>query len=146
VTIEVINLEGSSEGALASPPPTQQHLPKTIQSDVVIRASSSSSGPVRLDHLSVTSPDFQSNWHVNRQAKDLSQVYPYNADLMAKVGEVGCFEVGSIMMARCLALMQYHRHTAEEKVGLRDQLAVMKQKFDQVTKAKEGLELEVLSL
>jgi len=86
----------------------------------------------------VTSPGVQSNWHVNQQAKDLSQVYPYDADLMAKVGKVGCFEAGSIMMARCLALMQYHRHTAEEKVGLRDQLAGMEQKVEQVTKAKRA--------
>jgi len=42
--------------------------------------------------------------------------------------------------------MQYHRHMAEEKVRLRDQLASMKQKVDQVTKAKEGLELEILGL
>jgi len=41
-------------------------------------------------------------------------------------------------MARCLALMQYHRHTAEEKVGLRDQLAGMEQKVEQVTKAKRA--------
>jgi len=85
VTSEVINLESSSKGAPASPQPTDQNLPKAIQSDVVIRASFSSSGPVTLDHLSVTSPGVQSNWHVNRQAKDLSQVYPYDADLMAKV-------------------------------------------------------------
>lgn len=122
---EVINLEGSPEGGPVSPPRPGQPQSKVVrlQTDMVTRAPSTSLGPVRLDHLSVTTPGIQSNWHVNRQAKGLSQVYPYNVGLMAKVGEVGCFEADSIMMARCLALMQYHRGIAEEKVSLRARLA-----------------------
>jgi len=65
---------------------------------------------------------------------------------MAKVGEVRCFEAGSIMMARCLALMQYHWRTAEEKVGLCDRLTGLKQKVEQLAKTKESLEQEVLDL
>lgn len=55
----------------------------------------------RLDHLSITYPSVQSNWHVNWQAKDL-----------------GSLEAGSIMLARCLALMQHCRCAADRRSGL----------------------------
>jgi len=55
---------------------------------------------------------------------------------MAKIGEVGCFEAGRVMMARCLAIMQYHRRTTEEIFGLCDQLAELKRKVVELTQAR----------
>jgi len=143
ITPEVINLEGSSEGGAGSLPERATNQPST---DIITRAPITSSGPVRLDHLSVTSLGIQSNWHVNRQAKDLSQVYPYDVDLMAKVGGVGCFEAGSIMLARCLAIMQHHCQVAEGEVGLRDRLVGLERQVEGLSKVKEALERDVFDL
>jgi len=140
---EVINLERSSEGGTGSPPKRVTNQPST---DMVTLAPLTSSGPIRLDHLSVTSPGIQSNWHVNRQAKDLSQVYLYDAELMGKVGGVRCFEAGSIMLARCLAIMQHHRQVAEGEVRLRDRLGSLEQQVEGLSKIKENLEQDVLGL
>jgi len=73
-------------------------------------------------------------------------VYPYDAELMSKVGEVGCFEAGSVMLARCLALMQHHRRAAEVRVDLRGQLGDLEQKIEDLTKSKAELEREVETL
>jgi len=140
---KVINLEGSSEGGVGSPPGQDVGNPQT---NMITRAPPTSSGPVRPNHLSVTTPGVQSNWHVNRQAKDLSQVYPYDVELMAKVGGVGCFEADSIMMARCLTIMQYHRRVVEEEISLHGRLTGLEQQVESLMKTKEILEQAVLDL
>jgi len=156
-TLEIINLDDSSEGAAGSP--TQnveqpQVSPAPASAAMMTQTQLASSGQalrgpgsaVRLDHLSVTYPGVQSNWHVNWQAKDLNCVYPYDAEMMAKVGEVGCLEVGSVMMARCLAIMQYHRRAAEERINLRDRVEDLEQKGDHLTEEKVKLSQEVHGL
>jgi len=79
-------------------------------------------------------------------AKDLTGVYPYDAELMSKVGEMGCFEAGSVMLARCLALMQHHRRAAEVKVDLRGQLGDLERKVEDLTKSKADLEREIKTM
>ena len=64
-------------------------------------------------------PGVQSNRHVARQAKGVSCVYPYDAELMNKVGEVGCLEAGAVMLVRCLSIVQHQRRAAEGRSRLR---------------------------
>jgi len=146
----VINLDGSPDGGLGSPArrgePTFTDMAAHIPSS---SAGQSSRGPgpaIRLDHLSIIYPGVQSNWHVERKAKDLTGVYPYDVELMSKVGEVGCFEAGSVMLVRCLALMQHHRRVAEVRVVLRRRLGDLKQKIEDLTKSKAELKREVETL
>jgi len=83
---------------------------------------------------------------VERKAKDLTGVYPYDAELMSKVSEVGCFKADNVMLARCLALMQHHRQAAEVKVDLRGPLGDLERKVEELTKSKADLEQEVETL
>jgi len=150
VTPEVINLEGSPDGGPGSP--TRRGEPTFTDMAAHIPSSSagqSSRGPgpaIRLDHLSITYPGVQSNCHVECKAKDLTGVYPYDAELMSKVGEVGCFEAGSVMLARCLALMQHHRWATEVRVDLCRRLGKLEQKNEDLIKSKAELEREVETL
>jgi len=73
-------------------------------------------------------------------------VCPYDADLMAKVREVGCFEARSVMMARCLAITQYHHRIAEERSGLQEQLVELEKKVVELAQAKIELEGEIREL
>jgi len=115
--LEVINLDGSPDGGPGSPAcrgePTFTDMAAHIPSSSMGQSSRGPGPAIRLDHLSITYPGVQSNWYVERKAKDLTSVYPYDAELMSKVGEVGCFEAGSVMLARCLALMQHHRRAVK---------------------------------
>jgi len=65
---------------------------------------------------------------------------------MGKVGGVGCFEADSVMLARCLAIMQHHCQVAEGEVGLRDRLASVERQVESLMKDKEILEQEVITL
>jgi len=113
-------IKRSPEGGPGSPArrgePIFTDMAAHIPSSSAGQASQGPGPAIRLDHLSITHLGVQSNWHVERKAKNLTNVYPYDAELMSKVGEVGCFEAGSVMLARCLALMQYHRRVV--RVGL----------------------------
>lgn len=154
---EVINLDDSSEGGVGSLVPRAEQPRITASqtfSEMVTHTQPSplgqaSRGPgpaVRLDHLSITYPGVSSNWHVNRQAKDLGTVYPYDAELMLKVGEVCYLEASCVMMARCMAIMEYHCRASEERVSLHGRLIDLEQKVDHLTKEKEKVEQEVLNL
>jgi len=132
---EVINLEGSPEGGTSSPRPfAEPSLATNMQLPMIDVTTSSrpqdlgptSRGPgpaIRLAHLSINYLRVQSNWHVARQAKDVSCVYPYDAELMNKVGEVGCLKAGAVMLARCLSIMQHQRRAAEGRSDLRERVS-----------------------
>ena len=73
----------------------------------------------------------------------MSCVHPYDAELMDKVGEVGCLEAGVVILARCLSIMQHQRRAVEGHSGLHDRVSDLERQFADHTQARKTLETEL---
>ena len=74
---------------------------------------------------------------MNRWAKDLGGVYPYDVELMAKVGEAGCLDAGSTMLARCLAIMQHCRVPSKRKSNLHNKITDLERRVRQLSRKRQ---------
>jgi len=78
----------------------------------------------------------------------LEGAYPFDVEL-AKVGVAGCLNIGSVMLGRCLSIMQHCRVAAESQSDLQRKNANLEKQVKQLLKEKadkDELERQVQQL